>query len=200
MINLLPPEVKTGYRYARRNVGLRKWVVMCLVALIGLGAIATYGSLTLTQSSARYRHQIATTESAFRKEKFTQTQKHVKDISDSFKLVVKVLGQEVLFSQLIKQIGSTIPAKANLTSLNIAQNQEAIDITAIAPDYNTAAQVQINLADPANKIFTKADIISINCNAATSVSATLPCSVNIRALFAHNNPYLFINSKGNSKL
>ncbi len=97
MINLLPPELKTGYRYARRNVGLRKWVVVFLIALIGLGAIITYGSLTLRQSSLQYSKQIAASELTFQEERFADTQKHVKDISNSFKLVVKVLGQEVLF-------------------------------------------------------------------------------------------------------
>ena len=196
MINLLPPELKVGYRYARRNVGLRKWVVIFMVGLIGLGAIATYGLLTLKQSSVRYSDQIAISQTMLEKEKFTETQKRVKDMSSSFKLVVKVLGQEVLFSQLIKQIAATIPQNANLTSLNIAQTKGAIDISANATDYNTATQVQVNLSDSNNKIFSKADIISISCNNATAVNTLYPCTVNIRALFAGNNPFLFINSKG----
>lgn len=199
MINLLPPEIKTGYRYARRNVVLRKWVVVFVVALVGLGAIATYGLLALHQSSASYSRQISQTEATFKQEKYAETQKCVQDISGSFKLVLKVLGQEVLFSQLIKQIAATIPLNANLTGLNISQVQGAIDISAVATDYNTATQVQVNLADPQNKIFSKADIVSITCNSNSNTDGTnsrYPCSVNIRALFAPNNPFLFINSKG----
>jgi Tfp pilus assembly protein PilN len=195
VINLLPPEVKSGYRYARRNVSLRSWVVMCLVALVGLGGLATYGLLTLQQSTTRYNNQIAATEALFQKEKFSATQTQVKDISNNFKLVVKVLKQEVLFSQLLKQIAAIIPANANLTGLTISQTQGAIDIAAITTDYNTATQVQVNLADPANKIFSKADIVSITCGNTNALNANYPCTVNIRALFAANNPFLFINSK-----
>lgn len=195
MINLLPPEVKSGYRYARLNVGLRRWVVICFVALIGLGALTTYGLLTLHQSTTHYSDQIAQSEALLRKEDFPGTQKQVQDISNSFKLVVKVLGQEVLFSELLKQVAAIIPAKANLTSLTIGQTQGAIDISAVATNYNAATQVQINLADPANKIFSKADIVSITCNSGSNNPEDYPCTVNVRALFAPNNPFLFINSK-----
>jgi hypothetical protein len=200
MINLLPPELKTSYSYARRNVSLRKWVVVILIALIGLGVLGTFGLLALQQSSLDTDKAIVKSEQSLKQQNYEATQKQVKDITTSFKLVVKVLGQEVLFSQLLKQIATTIPLGSNLTGLTISQTQGAIDITANAIDYRTATQVQVNLADPNNKIFSKADIISITCNTKTDAStsgtaALYPCNVNIRALFAKDNPYLFINSK-----
>jgi hypothetical protein len=199
MINLLPPELKSSYRYARLNVKLRTWVLLFLVALIGLGALATYGLLSLGQSTAHYRSEIAHAEAAFKKEQFTATQKRVKEISSNFKLVVQVLQREVLFSQLLKQMGTIIPANTNLVGLNIGQDQSGIDISATAADYKAATQLQINLADPNNKIFAKADIISISCESTSATTATAtayPCKVTIRALLAPNNPFLFINSKG----
>lgn len=196
MINLLPPELKTNYRYARRNVGLRSWLAVFLIALFGLGSIATYGLLKIQQSSLHYSNQIAATEKEFKNAQFTDTQKRVQDISNTFKLVVKVLGQEVLFSELIQEIAATIPANATLTDLNITQTQGGIDISANAIDYKTATQVQVNLADPSNKIFSKADIVGINCNTSTETVVKYPCTVTIRALFASNNPFLFINSEG----
>lgn len=195
MINLMPPELKTGYVYARRNVGLRKWAAVFLIALIGLGALATYGLLSIRQSTISYDNKIAATETVFQKEKSTATQKQVQDISNNFKLAVKVLSQEVLFSQLIKQIAATIPANANLTGLTINQVQGGIDISANATDYKTATQVQVNLADPKNKIFSKADIVSITCGGDTQAGSAYPCTVNIRALFSSDNPFLFINNK-----
>jgi Tfp pilus assembly protein PilN len=196
MINLLPTDVKLGYQYARRNVRLRRWVTMCLVALIGLGAITTYGLLTIHQSTTHYTKQIAASEARFKQEDFTGTQKQVQDISNSFKLLVKVLSKEVLFSSLIKQIGASMPDNANLTGLSISQTQGGIAITANATDYKTATQVQVNLADPNNKIFSKADIESITCASNSNADPTHPCIVVVRALFATNNPFLFINSQG----
>jgi len=199
MINLLPPDIKTGYRYARRNVRLRRWVVMCLVALVGLGAITTYGLLTLRTATDDNNRRIAAAQALFKHEDYAGTQKQVQDISNSFKLLVQVLSKEVLFSSLIKQIGTAMPDNANLTSLSIPQTQGALNITADAPDYRTASQVQVNLSDPNNKIFSKADIESITCQSATNVDPTRPCIVVIKALFTDNNPFLFINSQGHPK-
>ncbi|HVX24345.1 MAG TPA: hypothetical protein VG992_03325 [Candidatus Saccharimonadales bacterium] len=195
MINLLPPEVKQSYRFGRRNISLRRWVLAFLIALVGLGGLTTYGLLSLRQSTTHYQHQVKATEALFAQEKYSQTEAEVKDISNSFKLVVKVLSQEVLFSQMIKQIGALIPDNAALTGLTISQVQGALDISAVASDYSTATQIQVNLADPANKIFSKADLVSISCNTKTAVNPALPCSVTIRALFAEANPFLFINSQ-----
>ncbi len=196
MVNLLPPDTKDSYRYARRNVLLRKWVMLFAAALIGLGLIGTFGLFTIQQSANHYNQQIDASQKQFTKEDFAGTQAQVQDISNSFRLVVKVLSQEVLFSQLLKQIAAAIPANAKLTGLNINQTQGGIDITAVATNYSTASQVQVNLADPQNKIFSKADIVSITCGGAAAADPHYPCTVNIRALFGSNNPYLFINSKG----
>ncbi len=193
MINLLPDTVKTNYRFARRNVALRRWAAAFLIALVGLGIIATYGLLTIKQQNAHYTDQINDSNALLQKENYTGTQAEVKTISNNFKLVIKVLSNEVLFSDLIKQIGATIPANANLTNLNINKSQGALDISAIATDYTTATQVQINLADPANKIFSKADLVSVSCSTNDTVPTPYPCTVTIHALFAPNNPFLFIN-------
>ncbi len=196
MINLLPPEVKSGYRYGRLNVVLRRWVILFLLAFIGLSGIATYGLLTLHQSTNSYNKQIANSQTLFQKEKFSSIQGQIQDISNSFRLTVKVLSQEVLFSKLIEQIGATIPDNSNLTGLSIGQVQGGIDLSADATNYQTATQVQVNLADPANQIFSKADIESITCQSTKdAVDPNFPCIVDMRALFAANNPFLFINSK-----
>lgn len=196
MINLLPPEVKNSYRYASLNIVLRHWITMFGLALVGLGIIATIGLLTLQSSIMHYNNQIAASQKLFKEENFSGTQTEVQNISNSFKLVVKVLGQEVLFSQLIKQIAAAIPSNANLTGLTINQTQGGIDITAVATNYSAATQVQVNLADSNNRIFSKADIVSVTCGGTNSTNPRYPCTVNIRALFANNNPFLFINSKG----
>jgi len=197
MINLLPPGVKNGYRYGRHNVVLRRWVIMFLLAFVGLGAIATYGLLTLHQSTNNYNRQTAASQTLFKKEDFSGIESQVQDISNSFKLTVKVLSQEVLFSRLIVDIGKTIPAGSNLTGLTIDQLQGGIDIVADATDYQVATQVQVNLESPGFQIFSKADIESITCQSKDAVNPNYPCVIDIRALFAANNqysPFLFINS------
>lgn len=192
MINLLPSDTKQNYCYARQNVALRKWLAMFLVALIGLGILTTYGLFVLKQSAQRYRDQISSYETLFKQEDFSGTQQKVQDISNDLKLAAQVLSKEILFSELIKQIGASMPDNANLTALNINQVKGGLDITAEATDYKTATQVQVNLSDPANKIFQRADIESIKCDPGSN--PLYPCKVNIRALFNSDNPFLFINN------
>lgn len=197
MINLLPPDIKSSYDYASRNVHALRWLIAFAIALVGLGAIATTGLIYMQHISKDYQSQIASKESSLKSQKLDETQKAAKDISNSLKLAVTVLGKEVLFSKLLTQLGSVIPSNARLSTLNISETTGALDISAITADYKTATQLQVNLADPANKIFSQADIISVSCASGTGVAVTAyPCTVTIRALFAKNNPFLFINAKG----
>jgi len=195
MINLLPPDVKSSYRYAHRNVQLLRWVVLGSLGLFGLLLISLAGFLYMQQLSNSYAKQIDTTQASLHSQKQTQTEKQVKDISSNLKLAVQVLSKEVLFSQLLKQLAVIIPHNTSLSNLDINQTAGALDITAKTTDYTAATQLQVNLADPTNKLFSKADIVSISCKG-DSTDPRYPCSVVIRALFATNNPYLFINAAG----
>lgn len=197
MINLLPPEIKQSYRYGQLNSGLRHWLIAAFCGLIGLGLIGAYGALAMHQAIASTDQQIASTDASLAKAHLSDTKKQTTDITNSLKLVEKVLGQEILFSKLLKQMATALPAGSNLTALNIAQvsGGSGLDVTANATNYTTATQVQVNLADPRNQIFAKADIVSINCDNTTSKNPAYPCTVNIRAQFAQNNPFLFINQK-----
>jgi hypothetical protein len=192
MINLLPPELKTGYRYGRRNIGMRKWVAVLVITLVGVGALATYGLVTLRQSNQQYASQVAATQAQLQKDKLNQTKEQVQDISNSLKLAVKVLGNEVLFSKLIQQIGAVMPNGTVLTGLTIDQVTGGLELQAASTNYDEATQIQVNLADPTNKLFSKVDINSINCTE-TANSGNYPCAVDLRSLFNTNNPFLFIN-------
>lgn len=198
MINLLPPELKQAYRYSQRNTALIRWVVACFLALVGVGIIATYGLVKLHQSTTSYNASISQTQTYLARQKYDQVERQVGDISGSLKLAVQVLSKEVLFSQLLKQMTAAIPTNAILTGLTINNIQGGLDITADAADYKTATQVQVNLSNPANQIFSRADIESIACggsNQSTGQTNTrYPCIVKIRALFAPDNPFLFINN------
>ena len=202
MINLLPPDTKRTYRYAMQNERLLRWVLALVVALIGLGAIGTYGWVSLHQAIDTNSKSVSKLEQTLSAANLTGTEAQVQTISNDFSLVVKVLSQEVLFSKLLKQIAAAMPQGANLTSLNITNTTKGsgLDITAESTNYTVATQVQVNLADPNNGIFTKADLVNISCGSSSSTSSQnsqYPCSVALRAQFAANNQFLFINQKAN---
>lgn len=194
MINLLPPQLKEDYGYARRNNSMLRIISAFGIGIVGLALIAVAGILYLQQSANAYASQAAEIEATLQAQKQEEVEKEVQDISNSLKLAVQVLSKEVLFSQLIKQLAVVTPSNVSLSGVNISEFGGGIDVSADAIDYNAATQLQVNLADPANKIFAQADIVSISCESGSSSPTKYPCKVVIRALFSADNPFLFINS------
>lgn len=201
MINLLPPETKQNIVYARRNRHMLRWATAMFISIIAIGLITAGGQWHLNRTVAAYTKQVEQGREHLKVQKLEETQKRVEDITNSLKLVLQVLSREVLFSKLIRQVGAAMPENTILTNLQIAKVEGGLDLDAAAADYNTASQIQVNLNDPANKLFEKADIVSINCTSTTAQVQTnkYPCQVKIRALFTKNNPYLFINNTGGSR-
>ncbi|MDB5168926.1 MAG: hypothetical protein JWO41_282 [Candidatus Saccharibacteria bacterium] len=193
MLNLMPPELKDSYGYARRNVMLRKWASTLFFSLLGLVLIVTFGLVTMEASIKDYSRQVSQAQAQLKKEKLDETKKQAQDISNSLKLAVQVLGQEVLFSKLITQVGSNMPNGSILTSLNINKVSGGLTLSATATSYTTATQVQVNLADPKNQIFSKVDIDNVSCSSDNNRDPNYPCTVHLRALFNTNNPFLFVN-------
>lgn len=199
MINLLPPTDKAALLYARRNTQLLHWLVAIIMGLGGVLVLVGAGQLYLNQAANAHAQEVERTTQQLKAQKLDETQKRVTDISASLKLMVQVLSKQVLFSDLIRQIGAAIPPGAALADLRISKLEGGIDLQFKATDYQTATQVQVNLQDPNNRIFDKADIVSISCttpttsNSSSQADSRYPCTVTIRALFSKNNPFLFIS-------
>lgn len=194
MINLLPAEIKENYRFGRRNSHLARWVTTMGLAFAGLAALAVFGIFFLDQTARSYDQQVNAMESSLKLQKQAETEKEVKEISNNLKLAVQVLSKQVLYSQMLKQLATIVPNNAALANLVINQGQNALDITANTADYNAATQLQVNLADPNNKIFSKADILNISCATDAGEAKRYPCTVTVRALFNSKNPFLFISN------
>jgi len=193
MINLLPPDTKQTYRYARRNHALMHWITAMIFCMAGALLLLGGGYLYLNQQINDNAKQIAATNKQLNSQNLAQVQKQVSIISSNLKLAVQVLSKEILFSKLLKQLAAFTPSNVVLTNLSIAQAQGGVDITAQTADYNAATQLQVNLADPKNQIFSKADIVGITCDTGDA-TVKYPCTITLRALFSSNNPFLFINS------
>jgi Tfp pilus assembly protein PilN len=206
MINLLPPESKTQLRFARLNTTMVRWAVLMAAVIVGLAGIVAFGDLYIRSSIKNYQAQNQAAEAQLKLQKVDQIQGQVKTFSDNMKLVIQVLSKEVLFSQLIKQVGAAMPPNTILDGLQISQVQGGLDFSARAKDYDAATQVQVNMQDPDNKIFAKADILNITCQDTSQLQASAakgssvnlidlnyPCTVNVRGLFSNDNPFLFIH-------
>lgn len=192
MINLLAPTVKTDIAYARKNNELLRYCLLMLAIIGGMAVITLAGVLYMSSSKRAYQAQVDQTRSSLQSQQLEAVQKQAEEISGNIKLTTDVLSRQILFSKLLRQIGAAMPANTSLSDLKITKGETGITLTAVASSYDSATQVQVNLADPANTIFKKADIVSINCDQLTQ---KYPCTVVIRALFGDNSSYLFIKPK-----
>ena len=202
MINLLPRETKESYRYARRNSRMAKWLTVMCVAFAGLALLGIFGIIFLDRTAKSYDSQVASMENNLKQQQQAEAEKEVKDISNNLKLALQVLSKQVLYSQMLTQLAKIIPSNVALSNLTISQGQSALDITAGTSDYNAATQLQVNLADPQNQIFSKAEILNINCNSGSAEGGEArryPCTVTIRALFNTKNPFLFTSNAAGVK-
>ncbi len=198
MINLLPPETKESFRYARLNMILLRWLAGITLGIIGIVIITSSGMVFLNQTITSASSSVNETQTLLKVDKLNDVKQQIRKISSNLKLMVAVLSREVLYSKLLKQIGAALPHGAVLTGINITQVQGGINLQAATIDYHTATQIQINLQDPNNKIFSKADIVSIQCQSksqiADSFTRTYPCKAQYRVQFVSKNPFLFINN------
>ncbi|MCA9326896.1 hypothetical protein KDA14_00020 [Candidatus Saccharibacteria bacterium] len=160
------------------------------MGIAGSMLITAFGYLYLNQTANNYRSQIETSNEQLSAQNLTAVQAKVNEISNNLSLAVNVLSKQILFSGLLQQLATLLPSETNLTGLSISQDQGGVDISAAAKNYAAATQIQVNLSDPNNGLFSKADIISISCTGTTAY----PCTVQVRALFAPDNPYMFTNN------
>lgn len=167
------------------------WIIVLSLGLLGAVVLVGVGYLYIDRTSKQYKENIAVVEDNLKNKNYMQVQKEVTDISNNLKLTKQVLSKQILFSELLKQLGSLMPKDTRLVGLSISQTAGAIDISAKARSVDSATQIQVNLTDTRNKLFSKVDINSISCGAATETDS-YDCVVTLRALFAPNNPFMLI--------
>ncbi len=190
MINLAPTSYKESLRFARRNSMMWRWLLgmMVLISLAGAGIIT--GKIHLYRETNRVSALNIEASQKLEQDNLEDTLDEIESVSSNLKLIIQVLSNRVIFSELITQVGSVMPPGSVLADIEISETQGGIDLIAKAKDYNTATQVQVNLQDPDNKLFDEVDLVSVECGADADV---YPCRAVMRALFTESNPYLFIN-------
>jgi len=191
MINLLPAQELEAIMYARRNTKLLTWLLISLLSIVGIVLMVGGGLFIINRSADQVATQVQIGQQQLKQQKLDETQARVEDISSSLKLATQVLSRQVILSELIPHIGSVLPEGTSLSGLQLNKIEGGIDLSIAAKDYQTATQAQVNLASPDNKIFDKADINNINC--AGNDDPRYACVATIRALFAKDNPYSFLN-------
>lgn len=199
MVNLMPPVKKESILYARRNSMLIKWVIATLLGAVGLLVVVGGSMFYLAQDTSSYEDSIAQSEAYLAEQNEKETLDRANEVSGNLELVVDVLSNQVLFSELLQQVGAVMPSGTILQDLSLSNTLDGgIDLKIGAQSEEAATQAQINLSDQDNNIFVKADIISLTCGDDADESG-YPCSVSIRALFSKDkNSFLLLNKESAS--
>lgn len=190
MINMLPGDYVETIKHSKNNENIMRWMGATLVATAILVIILASGWLYLDHENKQLSSQISLSKNSLVAQNLEGVKKEASVISNDIKTINQVLGKEVRFSKLIQNIGQVMPAGTVLDGLTLTKTDGSIDLTASSKDYKSGAQIALNLSDKQNGIFSRADIISLNC---TSADAEYKCSVVLKALFSKDSKNKFLN-------
>lgn len=191
MINLLPTSYRESLHFARRNTSLRGWVIALSAVLLGAIVVTGGGYWYLRIETNKQAAALERSKQELQAQNIDQVRGQVDEMSGNIRLAIQVLQREVLFSKLLRQLGSAMPANTALTQLAVEDEiKGGLSLEAVASNLNSASQIQVNLESPENQIFAKSDIESITCN--ESDIPGFPCAVRLKALFNNENPFVYI--------
>lgn len=196
MINLIPNEDRQANTYGIRNRILVRWCVAFMIGVAGIWLIVGFGFLQLSRSIDTQNQQVSSARQRLKDQNIEEVRAKTEAIDSSIKLALQVVENKLLFSKLIQRIGAVMPENAILMDIALQDIKGGINLSARATNHQSATQVQVNISDPANNVFTEADILSISCIPDVdpgTLEGRYPCTVNLRALFGDNNPFLYVN-------
>lgn len=198
VINLLPDRVKSEIIYARKNRVLLLWLMAVAIVIAGVGGMTIFGQIFINKNIDSMQSITKTTQQRIADQDLSATQAEIKSLSDNFTTVTQLLSQQLLFSTMFAKIGNVIPQGAILSGITLSTTNTGIDIDVTATNKDIATQAFVNIDDPTNGLFEKADLESVDC---TTVSASnsaaeneYPCTADIRVTLQKNSTFYFLNS------
>lgn len=192
MINLLPPEVKQSITYGRRNAVLVKWIIAIVIVITGIAAMNIFGWLYINQNVHNQQKLVSLTQNRISSQNLEAAKNQLQDLSDKVKTIVQILNKQLLFSKMLTTIGSILPDGSVLSNINLSTTDSALDLSVSAVSRDAATQAFVNISDPANNFFDKADLVSITCE--TPSTKKYPCTAQVRVTLKNNSSFYFMNT------
>lgn len=198
MINLMPDYMRQEIGYARRNSVLLKWLMAIILVIVGIGAVTVFGRYYIDNNTKSLQAVAEVTQERINSQNLQATQAEMQNLSNNFTTVTRLLEKQLLFSKLLVKIGSIIPNGAILRGITLSTENSTVDLTVIAANREAATQAFVNINDPNNGLFEKADLLSVSCAQVTaetpSETAKYPCSTMIKVIIEADSSFYFLNS------
>jgi Tfp pilus assembly protein PilN len=186
MINLIPDNVRTGNRYAARNVRLLRYTAVSLATMLIIVAITGLTILSMKRTESDLQEQSA--QENTRIASFKSLQAQGQQLADQIATINSLLSRQVTFSGLLPQIAQIMPPGAVLkeldlstsdilpasgttsTSTTTSSTQKPFLIQAAVKDRSMAVTLLENIK-ATKSLFTNADIVSITESATGTTDA-----------------------------
>lgn len=203
MINLMPDYMREEVGFARRNYVLVKWLMAITVVIIGVGCMTVFGQYYIGRNAKTLEAAAEITQERISAQNLQATQTDIQSLSNNFTAVTQLLKRQLLFSRMFVKIGSIVPSGAILRDITLSTTTSAaIDLNVIAINRDAATQAFVNISDPANGLFDKADLLSVSCSTVSAESSDLtskyPCSAMIKVVIKTDSSFYFLNSLSSS--
>ncbi len=192
MINLLPPQVKQEITYGRRNSILLRWVIAVTLVIAGIGVMTVFGLFYINQNVRAQQKVAKIAQQRIDGQNLESSKNQLIDLSDKVKTIVSILNKQLLFSKMLTTVGGILPNGAVLSDINLSTSDSGIDLSISALDRAAATQAFVNINDPKNNFFDKADLVSIVCE--SSSAKKYPCTAQVRGTLKNNSSFYFLNS------
>ena len=154
--------------------------------------MSIFGQFYIKQNVQNQQNVAKTTQDRLASQNFETTKKDLTALSNNVKTIVQILSKQLLFSKMLTTIGGILPAGTALSDMTLATSDSAIDLSIAATDRATATQAFVNINDPKNNFFSKADLLSIVCE--SSSTKKYPCTAQVRVVLKNDSSFYFLNS------
>jgi hypothetical protein len=152
MINLLPTDYKENIQYGRKNSKVLSWLTAVIFGIVILLLTALVGQLTIRASIAQVSSQKTDLENKLKDSSAAKTEASYNDFITGISNVKKIYQQQILYSRLIRKLGTLLPPGTKLTTISLADKDRAINLNFSNDEPGLGPTIQINLENQGDQI------------------------------------------------
>jgi len=155
MINLLPEDVKNNFYYGRKNSQVISWLTTVLFGIAMLLVVAAIGRLTIQTARNQTVVQKQAVEDQLKNANYDTINGQYSEFVDGLGNVKKLYQQQVLYSRLIRKLGTLLPPGTKITNISIGDKDRAISLNFDNEVEGMGPTIQLNLTDQGKQIANK---------------------------------------------
>lgn len=160
MINLLPPDVKGSLKFARLNVSVIEYAILVIATTVSLIGILLFGHTLASREEVLLTNLVEDKRANL--SQYDDELAKAKALDKRIDTIEALLEREIIFSKLLPAIGALVPPGANINGLELdTEDGNSLKINGQSTNQSGPSVFRENLAR-SEKLFTRADIVSIN--------------------------------------